>query len=293
MALQFEKNASLLDRLPIEGASENELALVEELRAAILKKRGLSEAPTTGWHAQHFTRARLVHYLRAKNGKVDSALDYLSTAIDALDGIRQKALEYESSSPLARDLADRYTPLGFYGIDYRGASVCFYKVGKHDPAGLIRETSLDFYLSLDAYFLLWYWYTLEQESLAAGMNLAGRVCIVDVSGISLSRALGLVSSFKKQNASYPGGEAPLPDGATQIWMVGLPWFIEKLFALVKVLMPASEQAKLRMLAKKDARYLEQLKGVAAAECMPPDFGGSSAELWPYGDGGDVPKTGAK
>ena len=124
MALQFEKNASLLDRLPIEGASENELALVEELRAAILKKRGLSEAPRTGWHAQHFTRARLVHYLRAKNGKVDSALDYLSTAIDALDGIRQKALEYESSSPLARDLADRYTPLGFYGIDYRGASVC-------------------------------------------------------------------------------------------------------------------------------------------------------------------------
>lgn len=162
-------------------------------------------------------------------------------------------------------------------------------MGKHDPAGLIRETSWPFYLGLDAYFMLWYWYTLERESLAAGMVLEGRVCVIDVGGISLGRAVGLVKSFAKQNASYPGGEAPLPDGAVQIWMVGLPWFVEKLWALVKRLMPPAEQAKIRMFAQKDARYLEQLSTRVPLDRVPPAFGGSSRERWPYGEGGDVAK----
>ena len=129
MSRAFEANAAALDQLPIEGATPGELAKVDELRAALLKRRGLA-APPAGWHAQHYSRARLVHYLRAKNGRVDEACEYVTRSIDALDAILDKASTHEAASALEHELADRVTPLGFYGLDRRGASVCYYKVCK-------------------------------------------------------------------------------------------------------------------------------------------------------------------
>lgn len=132
MSRAFEAHAAALDQLPIEGATPAELAKVDELRAALLHRRGLA-APPAGWHAQHYSRARLVHYLRAKNGRVDEACEYVTRSIDVLDAILDKASAHEAASALEHELADRVTPLGFYGLDRRGASVCYYKVCNRAP----------------------------------------------------------------------------------------------------------------------------------------------------------------
>ena len=72
MSEELAYNAAALDELEFEGSCTAELGKVDSLRAALLTRRGLSTAPTKGWHAQHYSRARLLHFLRAKGGKVDT-----------------------------------------------------------------------------------------------------------------------------------------------------------------------------------------------------------------------------
>ena len=122
-----------------------------------------------------------------------------------------------------------------------------------------------------------------------GVALAGRVVVVDVTGIKFGTAVGLVGAFRKQNAQYPKGEHPLPDGALAIFMVGLPWSIQQLWGLVKKMLPASEQAKFRMHGSaSDERFREDLAAYVEPSQIPPRYGGTSSEPW-YLSGGDVPK----
>merc|ERR1711871_537484 len=292
MAASFAKNAKLLDEMPLENVNADELEKIERLRTMLLEAQGLTEPPN-GWRAQHYTRTRLRHYLQARHGNLEAALKFVLKCIASLDEAVEKAKEFENGPDEYKILATRYTPLGFYGSDKRGCSVCYYRVGMHDAGGVLRETSTAFYLAQDWYFALWYWHTLELESLAARTNLEGRLCVIDVSGISFGRALGLISAFKKQKAQYPGGEQPTPDGATGIWMVSLPWFIEKLWKVVKGMLPASEQAKVKMFGKRDPRFLKELQRVVSLDQVPPWLGGTSSEPWPYGAGGDVYPGAAK
>ena len=291
MADGFASRAEKLEALPIEGATPSELLKVEELRSKLLEALGL-EAPPSGWRSQHFTRVRLRHYLEARHGNVDAALKLMLTCIPCLDNAIAKARVFENAPPEYREIATRYTPLGFYGRDRRGCSVCYYRVGLHDAAGVLRETSTEFYLSQDWYFALWYWSTLEVESIEAGVNHSGRLCVIDVSGISISRAIGLVGAFRKQKSQYPDGEQPTPDGASAIWMVNMPWFVDSFWSVCKNMLPPSERAKIRMFGKSDPGFLLALEERVAMDQVPPCFGGSSAEPWPYGDGGDVPKGAA-
>lgn len=237
------------------------------------------------------TAAEQTNYLTRhgwlRKGLVDEMAAAFASNASALDALPIEAFE---DAPMEyKMLATRWTPLGFYGRDRRGLSVCYYRVGMHDAGGVLRETSLDVYLAHAWYFALWFWFTMERESLAAGINYAGRLVVVDVSGISLGRAIGLVHAFTKQRAQYPHGEQPTPDGATAIWMVGLPWFIETLWRAVLAMLPPAEQAKVRLFGNKDAFFMEELSTRVALDQVPPCFGGTSTEPWPYGEGGDVPK----
>ena len=58
------------------------------------------------------------------------------------------------------------------------------------------------------------------------------------------------------------------------------------------MLPRSEQAKLRMFGRHDARLRAALDEHIGLERVPPWIGGTSTEPWPYGEGGDVPKGAA-
>mgnify|MGYP001981377440 CR=1 FL=1 len=175
------------------------------------------------------------------------------------------------------------------GKDRRGAGVMYQRMGMWDVPGIGRETGLDTYIAGLWFEVWWSWHLLYQESIAAGVALVGRLYVVDLAGMYLSRAMRNISYGKQITATFPGKEHPIPEGMSKCIVTNAPWYVERVWSALKYsgVIPARTLAKVSIFSD-EAKFLAELSKHVDLHQVPSLFGGSSAAPWPFAEGGDVP-----
>lgn len=296
----IEARWSEMQDLPLETASRDDGTLVSEaeeaslpqLKAAILSRLGL-DAPPRGFRSSHFTRWKLLFMLRARGGDVDRATARALECIEAVDLAFKHARAYEAAPAHTKRLRAKYLPNGMFGQDKRGAPVMYGRLGLADAAGIVRETGMEFYRHQEFYTNLVLWDTLYQQSVRKGVALLGGLFVFDVTGLSLSGGLANYRAVKAlvEDPVYPAGEHPLPEGMRKCLICNAPWWIGRVWDVVKLLLPARTVAKVSLFrADRPEEFMaEMLKRVDIDQV--PDWLGGKAAGWPYLVGGTVPPGG--
>lgn len=286
--------------LPLEEASRDdgspvtavEREALPQLKAAILKRLGLDALPT-GFHAHHFTSFKLLCMLRARGGDVPKAADRAIECIEAVDLALKHAKAYEAAAEGLKDLRDVWFPQGVYGQDKRGAPVMYVRLGKLDAPGFVREVGADFHHDAEWYCYFLQWDSLLRESERRGVWLQGHLIVIDLAGFSLtsSFAAKAVAKATLSRPTYPAGEHPMPEGARKFLICSAPWWVGKLWAIAKLLLPARTTAKMSIFSDSHgAEFRRQLYArVDPAQVPRWLVGGEGAALWPHGEGGEVPR----
>lgn len=297
---QLAARWAAMQDLPLETASRDdgapvtpqELASLPLLKESILKRLGLDAVPT-GFRAHHFTQWKLLCMLRARGGDVAKSTDRAVDCIRAVDLALEAARRFEMASDALKDVRDQYFPYGFYGRDTRGAPVLYIRLGKLDLVGFIRELGVDFHHDAEWYAYMLQWDAISKCNAELGMALQGHVIVLDLSGFSLMNVLASKSVAKQVLAkpTYPEGEHPMPEGARKILICGAPWWVGKLWAIAKLLLPARTTAKMSIFS--DSQWADFGKALFARvdRSQVPEWvpGGKGATPWPHGSGGPVPK----
>lgn len=290
---------AVMEDWPLEESSrddnskvtEQELASIPALRKSILQRLGVQEPPT-GFQAHHFTRWKLLCMLRARGGDISKSTDRAIECLHAVDLALEAARRFEASEEAMKDLRDAYIPFGFYGRDRRGAPVLYYRLGKMDVTGYAREVGIDFHHDGEWYTYLVQWDGMIQQNARQRTALQGHLIVVDLSGFSLMNVISSkgVAKHVLDKPTYPAGEHPMPEGARKILICGAPWWVGKLWAIAKRLLPARTTAKMSIFS--DSQWADFRKALFArveTDQVPAWAGGTGATPWPYGEGGEVPK----
>mmetsp|Transcript_44768 Transcript_44768/g.104573 ORF Transcript_44768/g.104573 Transcript_44768/m.104573 type:complete len:563 (-) Transcript_44768:238-1926(-) len=273
--------ASMHDMEP-EGITQLERAQVEQLRAAILKRMGLAAAPPLGeWRSQHFTRARLLCYLRSRNHHVAKAAERATECILYLDTVVELAREFEESSAQNKQICEACTCVHLFGRDRRGASVLYSRLSKNNCPELAKQTSFEYYLAYDWYSTLFFNDTLYAESLAAGISLIGRVVVLDVSGLTIAAIKRMLELGLRQMGGLPQKEHPLPESVLTMLVCNVPWMAAQFWGSSKRFFPARDVARVQLFKAGDPAFMKELLKYVAIEEVPPLFGGRSTEPWDH------------
>jgi hypothetical protein len=280
---------SAIPDLPLEDATEEEENKVDELRRLVLKAKGLEEPPKD-WHNHHYVRGQMLCYLRARGGDLDAATERALQCIDYMDHVLECTKAYYKSPQAYRDLWDTKHPHGFFGKDKRGCSVMYVKYGPSDIGGMVQHTSLEFFQQQDWRNAMFYWDTMFQESINAGVFFQGRIWVIDAAQSSWSRIQRGKWVGKAQSEYFPNKEHPMPEGVKFIFVMNVPWIVEKGYQWLKGLIPKRTQKKIFLFKANDPAFMETLSKHVDKDQIPVDFGGTSPEPWPYGDGGDMRET---
>jgi len=276
------------DELPLEDVSPAEEPLISELRKRLLAALKYS-SPPAGWRSQHFTRRRLLAYIRSRNGDLDKALERAVECVQYLDGAVELARKYEAAPANFRKLADTHTHGGQYGRDKRGASVGYMQFTKNDHPGLANQTSFDFFVAFHWYETIFFWDTLNTESKAVAKALNGRLLVVDVSGISLGKIKSAMSLGQKQQAQWPSKEHPMPEGYNRTIVCNVPWVAAQFWGTAKRFFPKRDTDRVRLFTTgESAAFQKELLKWVEIDQVPPEFGGTSTEPWAYGDASYCP-----
>ena len=290
LADEIERTWAQMRDPPLEDVvSAEEKAKLPPLKAAILQLMGL-DAPPTGFRAHHFTDWKLLCYLRARGGDVPKSAARAVECIEYLEQGLARLRTYETSASADhRELLRQNMPNGILGKDRRGAGVMYQRMGMWDVPGIGRETGLDTYIAGLWFEVWWSWHLLYQESIAAGVALVGRLYVVDLAGMYLSRAMRNISYGKQITATFPGKEHPIPEGMSKCIVTNAPWYVERVWSALKYsgVIPARTLAKVSIFSD-EAKFLAELSKHVDLDQVPSLFGGSSAAPWPFAEGGDVP-----
>ena len=108
--------------LPLEDATPAEESAVAKMLADLLSRQGL-DRPPEGWRRQHYTRGRLLSYLRSRNGDRKKAIERCMECMEFLDSTVELARGYEAADENQRELSHAAMQGGMFGVDRRGASV--------------------------------------------------------------------------------------------------------------------------------------------------------------------------
>ena len=208
---------SAMPDLPLEetstdsgaSVSPEEEAALPLLRAAMLKRLGIT-APPAGFHSHHFSRWKLLSLLRARAGDPEAAADRFAECLPAVDAVLRYARAYEAAPAENRRLREQFCPAGVYGCDKRGAPVMYSRLGVTDTPGLVRETSLDFYIQSEFYHNLLLWDALVQQSIAKGVALQGMLFVIDISGCYTSQAYATYSIMQQMVSTAIAVKPPVP-----------------------------------------------------------------------------------
>ena len=82
--------------------------------------------------------------------------------------------------------------------------------------------------------------TRSTVSVRKGVALLGGLFVFDVTGLSLSGGLANYRAVKAlvEDPVYPAGEHPLPEGMRKCLICNAPWWIGRVWDVVKLLLPA-------------------------------------------------------
>lgn len=232
--------------------------------------------------------------LRARGGDVDQAADRFVECLPAVDAALRYAQAYEAAPAERRQLRDQYSPVGIFGCDKRGAPVMYSRLGLADTPGLVRETSLEFFVQAEFYHNLLLWDALARQSVAQGVALQGALFVIDISGCYTSMAYAAYKVMSEVVATaevYPAGEHPMPEGMRKCLVCGAPWWMGRVWQVVQMLLPARTIAKFS-LYRDDAHddFMAELTSRVDLDQIPKWCGGQAEERWPYGEGGELPDT---
>ena len=183
------------DLCPI--ASESELSLVEELRAAALATLG-AEACKEECIRTLFRRESLLRYCRARKS-IKASTQMLLASVEwrrSFDLEQQLQLWKEDDSPEAQALRQTW-PCGIFGTDHRGCPVYYARYGGIDLAACIEIAGFDRVLRLALTEQRQIEEGLMKASRAAGKHLVQVVCVADFDGMQWMRALRSVPGFKR------------------------------------------------------------------------------------------------
>ncbi len=108
--------------LPLEDATPAEESAVAKMLADLLGRQGL-DRPPDGWRRQHYTRGRLLSYLRSRNGDRKKAVERCIECMEFMDSTVELARGYEAAAEHQRELSHAAMQGGMFGVDRRGASV--------------------------------------------------------------------------------------------------------------------------------------------------------------------------
>ena len=93
-----------------------------KMLADLLGRQGL-DRPPDGWRRQHYTRGRLLSYLRSRNGDRKKAVERCIECMEFMDSTVELARGYEAAAEHQRELSHAAMQGGMFGVDRRGASV--------------------------------------------------------------------------------------------------------------------------------------------------------------------------
>lgn len=84
----------------------------------------------------------------------------------------------------------------------------------------------------------------------------------------------------------------MPEGSRLFLVGGAPWWVGRVWQVLKKLVPARTLAKVQLFrSDAEADFRAAVAKQVAPEQTPPWCGGVAAQPWPYGEGGDVPSGG--
>lgn len=187
---------SSLPALPIEGMTAQEAESVHTLRAAVLKRQGLAQAPI-GWAGYYYADRCMLTYLRNRP-TVEKSASRAVACMRAADEHLERARRHETVEAGVKEFQDGWHPIAQFGKDRRGCSMCYVQCSG-DLAGLSRETSPNLLTDWLAYNDYLFWDLMHRDSIAAGRHLYGRNIVIDVGHIDLKRVVRNVPILAKMN----------------------------------------------------------------------------------------------
>jgi len=170
------------------------------------------------------------------------------------------------------------------------------RLGMSDVAGFVREVGLEHHLAQEFYTNLMLWDMLYQQSCKTGRSLMGGLFVFDVSGLTLSGGFAAHKVAKQMVTApvYPGGEHPLPEGMRKCLICNAPWWVGRVWNVVKLLLPARTVAKVSLFRQdRPDDFMAELLSRVDIDQVPQWLGGTAATPWPYGEGGSVPAGAGK
>lgn len=129
-------------------------------------------------------------------------------------------------------------------------------------AGLVRETSADFWVTSQVYDIIFQTDVLYRDSLRAGVALHGRLWIIDLDGLSMSRVMRNKPALKLLKDAMPGGEAPFPEMCRTMLICNSSRLVSLLWHLVTWFLPAHTIKKMRLFKAGDPAFQEAIKEFA-------------------------------
>ena len=274
--------------LPHVDMTSVEEELVRELRLALLQYRGLA-APPQGFYGQFFTRGRLLTYLRANGGSLKAATPRACECLDYIMDYGGGMLALAAAAGDGPDLFTPWTPTGFYGHDRRGVPVLYAKAA-FDGGGLVAAHGYDSLYNYLRRFDLLVWHALWSASLRSGKCQYGLCMVVDAAPFTIGRFHRQLETFdRRQIASWPRKEHPLPEGIATVIVCNVPVVLAQLWAMFKYVLPRRDRERVHLFSSgSKSAYLKKLAAHVDLRQVPSCFSGEGTAPWRYGEGGDVP-----
>lgn len=259
-----------------EAASRELLALVGDLAP--------DDENTSA--AFDFSLSTAIRFLRARNMDVGKAEIMFRDAFAWRNsfGVKQKAEEWQAelnAGETARaQVCKDYWFGGVCGFDKLGVPVNLIRMGRGDPAGVVRECGYDtFFLQhivqLESGFEVCRQIEEQQKSDGKPAPCLSFVEIYDMAGEGVkgynSRAFGAVRHFislaKTLDTNYP-------ERVGKVFVVRAPWLFAVIWKMIKPVIPAATQAKISIFG--GSGWIGELRELVDDEQIP---------MWLLEDGG--------
>ena len=258
-------------------ATEDELARVEELRAAALSLLGWSTPEPSV--KKLFYRESLLRFLRARS-KVKKSAEMLVASVKwhqsyDLDASLKRIAS--DTSPEMQALRKMW-PCGVHGTDKRGAPVYYGRYGHCDLAAMANLVGHERFLAHALGDQRAIESQLDAASQAGGRHLVTVVCVADLDGLQWTRAARAIPTFKRLTKVLDDN---FPERLHVAFVANAPRIFSMLWRMVSPFLADDTKRKVKICGKGSDHLAELSKLVDLAQI--PDFlGGGSKCAIPSG-----------
>eukprot|EP00931_Biecheleriopsis_adriatica_P047914 TRINITY_DN27657_c0_g1_i1.p1 TRINITY_DN27657_c0_g1~~TRINITY_DN27657_c0_g1_i1.p1 ORF type:complete len:423 (-),score=87.49 TRINITY_DN27657_c0_g1_i1:21-1253(-) len=278
----LEKYSNMAD-LPPDGATAEELEAVAKLQAALQEQGPLPK----DWRSHFLLQYSLLRFLRASKHDVEEAVSMVLAAMKWFEEARyvDDILRKWELEDLAehKELLDKYSPEGLFGVDKRGVPVLYMRAGLRDITGMLREVGEEVFQRRFMWNMESSLDSLHRASADAGRMLIGINVVVDLTGVCYSNVQPNVDVMSNIFQKFLKNR--FPEYSKRIFIINAPWFFSVGWALISPILPETTKHKICVLG---SDFIDKLQEEVDVQQIPSWAGGQSSVPWPYGEGGEVP-----